>query len=513
MLRMKTISVAVTIFLIPTAIRAQESAAGRPKIQFIDVMRELIGEANRARQPGFRLTADEKKAAEYLRKLQREDLDQYKRTKLFPGAKAFYSGKDAIELSRTFTILRKMPKGGALHIHSIAAGRARWIVYHASQRPNCYVYWPSGPVFPPSRHIKGELGFFSPGREPLGFQPIADVRGSVKDFDQQLLALLTLGPEDESIPDVWIEFSNCMQRVGNVLAYQPVFIDYFVDAFETLIADGVDYVELRTGLGRLFDLEGNTWSGERFIEQYLKVRERVQKKHPGFDFKLIVSSSRFSHFNDVWKDLVALLPLRLRYPSFVVGYDLVGEEDSGNKTLYYFKVLLAAVYLYLQSHVTIPFYLHDGESNWRDSSNVRYAFLLHTRRIGHGLNLYLFPRLEQYYIKRRIPLEVCPISNQVLRYVSDLRLHPANVYLRKGVTCVISSDDPGVFGYEGLSYDFWEAFMAWELELIDLKQLAINSIEFSAMSRPEKRIARQRWENEWKNFIQDLNRQRAAGNP
>ena len=176
-----------------------------------------------------------------------------------------------------------------------------------------------------------------------------------------------------------------------------------------------------------------------------------------------------------------MLPLRLAHPEFVVGYDLVGEEPGGNKTAYYFEVLIFAVIVYdVIFGIDLPFYLHDGESNCRDESNVRYALLLNALRIGHGLNLHYFPGFERYYIRKRVPLEVCPISNQVLRYVADLRLHPAGGYLRRGVACVLSSDDPALFGVEGMSYSLTSGegpTMGWDLGLAELKRLAAASIE------------------------------------
>jgi adenosine deaminase CECR1 len=105
---------------------------------------------------------------------------------------------------------------------------------------------------------------------------------------------------------------------------------------------------------------------------------------------------------------------------------------------------------------------------------------------------------------------VCPISNQILSYVADLRLHPAERYIRHGVVCTLSSDDPGIFGNDGLSYDFWEAAMSWELGLAELKRLARNSIEYSAMTRPERKRALRAWEAKWKTFIDELNQQRGA---
>lgn len=48
--------------------------------------------------------------------------------------------------------------------------------------------------------------------------------------------------------------------------------------------------------------------------------------------------------------------------------------------------------------------------------------------------------------KKQIAIEVCPISNQMLRLLDDIRDHPAVALLQHGVPVVISNDDPIVFG-------------------------------------------------------------------
>jgi adenosine deaminase CECR1 len=78
----------------------------------------------------------------------------------------------------------------------------------------------------------------------------------VPSFGKQLHDLLTF---DESISrdsvDVWREFEKRFQRVGGFTGYQPVFEDMAVATFDSLVADGVQHVELRTGLsGSLYDL-------------------------------------------------------------------------------------------------------------------------------------------------------------------------------------------------------------------------------------------------------------------
>lgn len=57
----------------------------------------------------------------------------------------------------------------------------------------------------------------------------------------------------------------------------------------------------------------------------------------------------------------------------------------------------------------------------------------------------------------------------VLGYTKDLRVHPVNYLMNRGVQVSISSDDPGLFGYEGVTLDYVYATGAWELTVRDLK--------------------------------------------
>ena len=58
--------------------------------------------------------------------------------------------------------------------------------------------------------------------------------------------------------------------------------------------------------------------------------------------------------------------------------------------------------------------------DWKDEDvdrNLVDAFLLNTARIGHGFAINKHPLIKQLLEKRRIPLEVCPVSNQVFNIV------------------------------------------------------------------------------------------------
>lgn len=57
--------------------------------------------------------------------------------------------------------------------------------------------------------------------------------------------------------------------------------------------------------------------------------------------------------------------------------------------------------------------------------------------------------------KNKTCIELCPLSNQVLKYTLDLRNHPARTFLNYGIKITISPDDPGFFGYTGVTYDYF----------------------------------------------------------
>ena len=62
-----------------------------------------------------------------------------------------------------------------------------------------------------------------------------------------------------------------------------------------------------------------------------------------------------------------------------------------------------------------------------------------------------------------------------------MRSHPAINFYRSGLPIVIAGDDPGSFGYNELTVDYYMAFMAWGLNLADLKIIANNSLIYSTV--------------------------------
>jgi adenosine deaminase CECR1 len=443
-----------------------------------------------------------------LQQLRKEMIAEYREQHFFPPAEYFYKSADHVYETRLFRLLKKMPKGGILHLHGPAAGDFHWIVDRAIAESDCYVYWGENN----QDFVKGQLRFFNKNSVPEGFLSTSALSQQRPGFKAELYDLLTT---DASLAndstDIWREFENTFKRIGGFLHYEPVFLDYYRHVTAVLLEDNVQHVELREGLsGGLYDLEnqrGAKFNSDTLMQRFGQVEAEARKSSPNFSLLLIYASSRFMDVASQRKDLVNAFNMRKKYPSRIIGYDLLAEEDKGNSTIFYLENWSMMDSLQKVYGVNMPLYLHDGESNWPEVDNLYDAALLKSKRFGHGFNLFRFPSVMKLAKETGIAVEISPLSNQILGYVGDLRNHPAVYYMKQGVPITISPDDPGVFGYRGVTPDYWAAYMAWGLDLQALKKIVFNSIEYSGLSPKEKAVHQEELAKKWNEWVEWANQQ------
>jgi adenosine deaminase CECR1 len=427
---------------------------------------------------GIKLTPQEEEANLRLMRLKREEIERT--GECFPPAHSFLESKTRrlIDQSPVLEVMKRLPKGGILHVHGYALGDFRWLIQRATYLPNCYIH--QGTDEPP-RQGSLRISAEPPGD---GWRLVSELRQaaeSTEEFDEELYRSVTLGEEDLDQPDIWAEFRKCFARSRGLFS-DDVWDGFCRKRLGDLVAENVQYVETRGEIGSQ------------------KIIEEIRRDNPEFKVKYIFSSHRSSRPERIAEDLDQALAERAADPDLNIGFDLIDEEDRFHPNLDYIEELLEARHKAQARRMTLPLYLHSGESNWPDNENVLDAVLLDARRIGHGLALFKHPLLLQIVKQRGIAIEVCPISNQVLGYVADLRNHPAVLYINSGLPVVVCPDDPGIWRCT-FSHDFYEAFMAWGLDLKCLKQLAMNSLIFSAMDSEEKERALKSWRIKWAEFI------------
>ena len=234
-----------------------------------------------------------------------------------------------------------------------------------------------------------------------------------------------------------------------------------------------------------------------------EVADRFLADHPD-DFcgiRMIYAPPRSVSKSTLNQYLDTAYQLQENVGSFMAGFDLVGQEDKGQPLIYFVENILEK--LAENPGKVMNLYFHAGETDWQGQStdlNVLDALLMNATRIGHGYAIVKHPEAYKLGLDKNIPLEICPLSNQVLKLVKDLRNHPASILIQNSFPLIVSSDDPGLWGAKGLSYDFYEAFMAmasYSMDLRLLKKLALNSMTYTNMEQAGKDKCMAMWMEKW----------------
>ena len=111
--------------------------------------------------------------------------------------------------------------------------------------------------------------------------------------------------------------------------------------------------------------------------------------------------------------------------------------------------------------------------------------LLQAERIDHGVQAVHDAALMQRLARERIPLTVCPVSNQKLQVFPDLARHSLPQLLAAGLVATVNSDDPAYFGGY-VNANFQAVFAATGLDGAAAWQLAANSFEASFAPAADK---------------------------
>ncbi|KAG5889959.1 hypothetical protein JTB14_018854 [Gonioctena quinquepunctata] len=450
------------------------------------------------------LNEKEKKVNEMLMNYKYKEYDAgFADPDTFLAAKHIFEARKGIEQSKVFNVIKKLPKGGSLHSHDLALVSQEF-VYNLTYRNDLYGCVVDG---------KLRLHFFDKNNigQDCNWTLMSELRKSDPKFDDFVKSKLTLICDDpkKSYPDlnkVWIAFVDIFGSILNMLCYKPVWQDYFYQALKELYEDNVMYLELRGFLPPVYDLNGRTYDEVEVVGLYYETLKKFKEDYPDFhDAKFIYAPHRkadnktMDHYADTFGKL------KKAYPEFVIGFDLVGQEDLGFPLTSHIPQLQK-----MKKDYGANFFFHAGETNWNGQStdfNLIDAIMLDTTRIGHGYAILKHPSALRLIKEKGIAIEICPISNQVLMLVDDIRNHPGSFLIANDYPVVIAPDDPSFWGVEGLSYDWYMAFMAMasrESDLGFLKQLARNSIQYSGLSTDEKVGALEKWKNDWNEFIDGM---------
>jgi len=458
-----------------------------------------------------------------------QNLARQKDISYFPGM-MFTLAKERIEKTKTWEIVRKMPKGALLHCHVDAMIDVDWLVEQAlntegmaimADRALCSAEAREQGVvtFRYTKKTKMEgNAIWTNQYEPNALVPATKAadgfpQGGRTAFKAWLASRMTITLEESQghhhgVDNVWEKFASCFQSVGSILFYEPIFRAALQLLLPELLEDGIRWVDFRCAFVfefRLFGCETPTKDYQDFFRIFRDELAKFQATDIGKSFwggRFIWTTVRKFNKKLIVQSMKDCIAVKKAYPDLVAGFDLVGQEDLGRALadmtpeLFWFRKRC------LEEGVDIPFFFHAGEclgDGDETDHNLFDAILLGTRRIGHGFSLYKHPLLVEMVKQKKILVESCPISNEVLRLTSSIKAHPLPALLARGVTAALCNDDPAILGHgkNGMTHDFWQALQGWEnLGLEGLGSLAENSVRYAAYG-PDQNT------KEWNKDIKD----------
>ena len=434
------------------------------------------------------LTEEEKQVDEYLQEIKKQD------AALYGDGVAYGVVNWALDFdSPLYQFIMAMPKGAELHAHgNLAIAFDKYIDLLQDKVMICLA------------EGKNYGYLYAIGHEeiPEGSVLLSDALNNGQITRDDMVKILAVTDENTG-HDAWVQleqgFKKCKGIRANPEIPELVFEQVFLDNIER----GVLLLEVRGGMAADDDTS---------VSYHVAMREayyKVKKDHPEFMLKLIGTTGKDADRapEDACKRLSSAIRISETFldesdpenpKKLIIGIDFVNEEDASRPLKDYVPFLTS-------DEVTnsgLGLYLHCGESLRTDNQSVVDALLVNAVRAGHGFNLYRFPEVMKQYAEKKIALEVCPISNYRLGYVSDLRLHPGLLYMRSGIPVTICSDDGLYLTPEPLVDDFYSVTLCWDLSLAELKMLCRNSITYAGLTDEETQELMKNWEAQWDNFIQ-----------
>ncbi|KAL1901521.1 hypothetical protein Sste5346_001928 [Sporothrix stenoceras] len=479
-----------------------------------------------------------------------------------------------IQKTQVLRVARRMPKGAHLHIHYNACLAPTVLLNLAKSMDRMFIFSDEKLIFRDSpkdkaKGVTADQNFFlsniafqitsvtaakkdnilgnlfskdyvkdqlMPFRDFLEQFPADRIGKSAMDW---LAHKLIFSPEETyDIPQTsvgaWKRFNGRTKMMKGLFNYESAYREYTKLFLQDLLDDNIQYAEIRPNFmtaNQLWDDEGTKKVDNAGIVQIIidaceefkarnaaNVKTGVQGAKKNFDgIKIIYCTPRSFKNNEVEAALNECIEFKKRWPEYIAGFDLVGEEAAGQPLNQFIPELLEFQENCREQGLEIPFLFHCGETLDMGTStdgNLIDALLLGAKRIGHGFALPRHPVVLEKMKKHNVCVEVCPISNEVLGLTPRIGGHAVYDLLARNFPCTVNSDNGTLF-QSSLSHDFYQVLVGKaDMGLYGWRQLAEWSLTHSCYSSPAAQArARANWLAEWQDFVQWLLQEYGAENP
>ena len=277
-----------------------------------------------------------------------------------------------------------------------------------------------------------------------------------------------------------VEFLKGFEHTCGVMQTMEALERVAYEMMEDMKSDGVCYVETR--FAPVFHTEKGLYLDDT-VRAVLTGLNRG-KKDFGVGYGLILCGMR--NMKDTLE--VAELAVNFRYEG-VVGFDLAGEEGwyPPKKHIDAFQSIQRANF-----NITI----HAGEAFGKESiwQAIQWCG---AHRIGHAThlkddlsldkdgNVIAFGELAQYVLDKRIPLEICLLSNLHTGAVDKIENHPFGTLFKEKFRVTINTDDR-LMSNTTLSNEFLIAIEHFNLNLDDIEKITLNSMKSAFIQYSER---------------------------
>jgi adenosine deaminase len=291
-----------------------------------------------------------------------------------------------------------------------------------------------------------------------------------------LAAWFHRGARRGSLPEYLEGFIHTISVMQTADALERIAFEFMEDMYH----DGVVYTEVR--FAPVYHTERGLTRDEVVVAVVAGL-ERGERTY-GVEWGLIICAMR--HMSNSLE--AAELAIRHREIG-VVGFDLAGGEDGfpPKKHVEAFQAIERANF-----YITI----HAGEAYGPESiwQALQYCG---AHRLGHATRLrddiQVLPdgslklgSLAQYILDRRIPMEMCLLSNLHTGACTSLEEHPFGTFFRSGFRVCLNTDDR-LMSNTTMTQETVLATELFDLSLLELEKLSLNAIK-SAFAPFEKRL-------------------------
>jgi len=277
-----------------------------------------------------------------------------------------------------------------------------------------------------------------------------------------------------------IEYLQGFEHTIAVMQTKEALERVAYEMMEDMKNDGVCYVETR--FAPMFSTQKGLYN-EDVVQAVLTGLERG-KKDFGVGYGLIICGMRNM------KNTLEMAELAVNFRNEgVVGFDLAGEEGG-----YPPKKHIEAFQFIQRANFNIT--IHAGEAFGKESiwQAIQWCG---AHRIGHATHLLEditldkngkvagFGDLAQYVLDKRIPLEICLLSNVHTGAVDKIENHPFGIFFNEKFRVTINTDDR-LMSDTTMTKEFATAIEVFNITLEDVEKITINSMKSAFIPHKER---------------------------